>query len=103
MAKSKNHTNHNQNHKDHRNGIKRAARRKPSSLGINPQLRKNNKYSLRKNRSKSELRLINLQVLARRWVAMVRRYQKYAAGMAQSREDGRRPAPKPKAPKKGKP
>jgi hypothetical protein len=35
MAKSKNHTNHNQNRKDHRNGIKRPkSERFPSLSGV---------------------------------------------------------------------
>lgn len=36
MAKSKNHTNHNQGYKNHRNGIKRPLRNKHQSLkGVN--------------------------------------------------------------------
>ncbi len=42
MVKSKNHTNHNQNAKNHKNGIKRIARQRFSSQkGINQMLRKN--------------------------------------------------------------
>ncbi|GFY49829.1 hypothetical protein TNIN_169971 [Trichonephila inaurata madagascariensis] len=37
MAKSKNHTNHNQNRKDHRNGIKRPRRTRQQSMkGVDP-------------------------------------------------------------------
>ena len=44
MVKSKNHTNHNQNKKNHKNGIKRIARNRYSSQkGLNQILRKNNR------------------------------------------------------------
>ena len=44
MAKSKNHTNHNQSSKNHRNGIKPVPRQKyASSQGLNQVLRKNNR------------------------------------------------------------
>ncbi len=42
MAKSKNHTNHNQNYKDHRNGIKNVPRNKYiGSDGVNQKLLRN--------------------------------------------------------------
>ncbi len=42
MAKSKNHTNHNQNYKDHRNGIKNVPRNKYiSNDGVNQKLLRN--------------------------------------------------------------
>ena len=42
MAKSKNHTNHNQNYKNHRNGIKAVPRNKySSSKGVNQKLLRN--------------------------------------------------------------
>ena len=42
MAKSKNHTNHNQSYKNHRNGIKPLARNKYSSMkGVNARLLRN--------------------------------------------------------------
>ena len=42
MAKSKNHTNHNQSRKNHKNGIKPLARNKYSSMkGVNPRLLRN--------------------------------------------------------------
>ena len=42
MAKSKNHTNHNQSYKNHRNGIKPLPRNKYSSMkGVNPRLLRN--------------------------------------------------------------
>lgn len=44
MVKSKNHTNHNQSRKNHRNGIKRIPRnRYSSSKGVHQTLRKNNR------------------------------------------------------------
>ncbi|ORY79395.1 ribosomal L29e protein family-domain-containing protein [Protomyces lactucae-debilis] len=46
MAKSKNHTNHNQNKKAHRNGIKRpTSNRYPSMKGVDPKFRRNLKYA----------------------------------------------------------
>ena len=42
MAKSKNHTNHNQNKKAHRNGIKKPKRQRYASLmGVNPKFLRN--------------------------------------------------------------
>uniref|UniRef100_A0A6U8LDA6 60S ribosomal protein L29 n=1 Tax=Eutreptiella gymnastica TaxID=73025 RepID=A0A6U8LDA6_9EUGL len=41
MAKSKNHTNHNQNYKDHRHGIKVHCKGTLSSKGLEQKLRKN--------------------------------------------------------------
>ncbi|KAG8218387.1 ribosomal L29e protein family-domain-containing protein [Butyriboletus roseoflavus] len=47
MAKSKNHTNHNQNRKAHRNGIKRPRTNRTRSLrGVDPKFRKNSLYAL---------------------------------------------------------
>ncbi|OAV91327.1 60S ribosomal protein L29 [Puccinia triticina 1-1 BBBD Race 1] len=46
MAKSKNHTNHNQNKKAHKNGIKRPLRcRYPSLKGVDPKFRRNQKFA----------------------------------------------------------
>ncbi|KAI6047343.1 ribosomal L29e protein family-domain-containing protein [Pisolithus marmoratus] len=47
MAKSKNHTNHNQNSKAHRNGIKRPKTNRSRSMkGVDPKFRKNALYAL---------------------------------------------------------
>ncbi|KAH9048972.1 ribosomal L29e protein family-domain-containing protein [Lactarius hengduanensis] len=48
MAKSKNHTNHNQTRKAHRNGIKKpkSAGRTRSSKGVDPKFRRNALYAL---------------------------------------------------------
>ncbi|KAL4076008.1 ribosomal L29e protein family-domain-containing protein [Scleroderma citrinum] len=47
MAKSKNHTNHNQNQKAHRNGIKRPKTNRSRSMkGVDPKFRKNALYAL---------------------------------------------------------
>ncbi|EJW03696.1 hypothetical protein EDEG_00184 [Edhazardia aedis USNM 41457] len=47
MAKKKNHTNHNQNKKHHRNGIKRVKfSKKPDFTGVNPKIIKNNYYAV---------------------------------------------------------
>uniref|UniRef100_A0A060SYQ4 60S ribosomal protein L29 n=1 Tax=Blastobotrys adeninivorans TaxID=409370 RepID=A0A060SYQ4_BLAAD len=47
MAKSKNHTNHNQNKKAHRNGIKKPRTQKyPSMKGVDPKFRRNHKHAL---------------------------------------------------------
>jgi large subunit ribosomal protein L29e len=51
MAKSKNHTNHNQSRKAHRNGIKRPqTNRTRSSKGVDPKFRKNALYALNGSR-----------------------------------------------------
>ncbi|UJR16265.1 hypothetical protein I4U23_003172 [Adineta vaga] len=50
MAKSKNHTNHNQNRKDHRNGIKRPiSQRFPSLSGVDPKYVRNLKFTKHHN------------------------------------------------------
>lgn len=47
MAKSKNHTNHNQNKKAHRNGIKKPTSYRTRSMkGVDPKFRRNAKYAL---------------------------------------------------------
>jgi len=47
MAKSKNHTNHNQSRKAHRNGIiKPKSHRKTSLKGVDPKFRRNAKFAL---------------------------------------------------------
>ncbi len=59
MAKSKNHTNHNQNRKDHRNGIKMPKRfRKESMRGVDPKLLRNLKFARKGNKSRVELAAI---------------------------------------------
>ncbi|KAG8201767.1 hypothetical protein JTE90_012826 [Oedothorax gibbosus] len=51
MAKSKNHTAHNQNRKDHRNGIKRPSRfTKMSMRGMDAKFLKNLKYAKKHNK-----------------------------------------------------
>ncbi|CAD2100606.1 60S ribosomal protein L29, putative [Plasmodium vinckei] len=48
MAKSKNHTNHNQNRKAHRNGIKKPKSHKfMSRKGLDPKFFRNQKYCLK--------------------------------------------------------
>ena len=48
MAKSKNHTNHNQNYKAHRNGIKKPQRQRYiSKKGQEPKLKKNTRFALK--------------------------------------------------------
>ncbi|KAJ3648587.1 hypothetical protein Zmor_020380 [Zophobas morio] len=52
MAKSKNHTNHNQNRKAHRNGIKKPKRfRHESTLGMDAKFLRNQRFSKRHNLS----------------------------------------------------
>ncbi|KAF8901691.1 ribosomal L29e protein family-domain-containing protein [Gymnopilus junonius] len=47
MAKSKNHTNHNQNKKAHRNGIKRPQSTRTRSLrGVDAKFRRNARFAL---------------------------------------------------------
>ena len=51
MAKSKNHTNHNQNKKNHRNGIRKPKTYKKSSLkGVDPKYLRNLKVSNKLNK-----------------------------------------------------
>ncbi|EPZ32647.1 hypothetical protein ROZALSC1DRAFT_29875 [Rozella allomycis CSF55] len=48
MAKSKNHTNHNQNRKAHRNGIKKVKTHRYKSLkGVDPKFVRNQKFARR--------------------------------------------------------
>ncbi|XP_046387767.1 60S ribosomal protein L29-1 [Ischnura elegans] len=50
MAKSKNHTSHNQHKKAHRNGIKRPKRfRHESTRGVDPKFLRNLKFSKKHN------------------------------------------------------
>ncbi|KAJ8101505.1 ribosomal L29e protein family-domain-containing protein [Lipomyces tetrasporus] len=47
MSKSKNHTNHNQTKKAHRNGIKKPkTSRYPSLKGVDPKFRRNHRHAL---------------------------------------------------------
>lgn len=56
MAKSKNHSTHHQNRKDHRNGIyKPKKNRKQSMKGMDQKLLRNLKYSRASNKSRAEL------------------------------------------------
>ena len=49
MAKSKNHTNHNQNKKAHKNGIHKVKRQRYISLkGVDPKFLKNRRRSFKK-------------------------------------------------------
>ncbi|XP_053965026.1 60S ribosomal protein L29 [Anastrepha obliqua] len=55
MAKSKNHTNHNQNRKAHRNGIKRPIRKRhESTLGMDVKFLINQRYARKGNLSRAE-------------------------------------------------
>lgn len=50
MAKSKNHTNHNQNKKNHRNGIKKPRKQTHTSLkGVDPKFLKNQRFAKKHN------------------------------------------------------
>ncbi|KAJ1530412.1 hypothetical protein ONE63_005320 [Megalurothrips usitatus] len=50
MAKSKNHTNHNQNRKAHRNGIKKPKRnRHESKLGVDAKFLRNQRFAKKQN------------------------------------------------------
>ena len=52
MAKSKNHTNHNQNKKAHRNGIHKPKRQRyASTLGMNPKAIRNARRSVKGTRA----------------------------------------------------
>jgi len=50
MAKAKNHTNHNQGHKNHRNGIKKPKSHKYRSLkGMDPKFLRNQRWCKKHN------------------------------------------------------
>merc|ERR1712205_61922 len=69
MAKSKNHTNHNQNRKAHRNGIKKPKEYKyKSTKGMEIKFRRNQRYAKKMHEQKSELKNITgkLDVIAAR-------------------------------------
>ena len=52
MAKSKNHTAHNQNKKAHKNGIKKPKRQRYASLeGVNPKFIRNRRRALKGSRA----------------------------------------------------
>jgi len=52
MAKSKNHTNHNQNKKAHRNGIKKPKNhRYISTKGMDPKFLRNQRYAKKHNKT----------------------------------------------------
>lgn len=56
MAKSKNHSTHHQNRKDHQNGIHKPKRHtKQSMKGVDQKLLKNLKYSRANNKTRAEL------------------------------------------------
>nr|ACV20959.1 large subunit ribosomal protein 29 [Pseudodiplogasteroides sp. SB257] len=51
MAKSKNHTSHNQNRKDHRNGIKRPRKQRfMSMVGVDAKFLKNLRFAKKHNK-----------------------------------------------------
>lgn len=53
MSKSKNHTNHNQNKKAHKNGIKKPKSfRYPSMKGVDAKFRRNHRWALLGNAKK---------------------------------------------------
>ncbi|KAI3738004.1 hypothetical protein L2E82_28022 [Cichorium intybus] len=55
MAKSKNHTAHNQSHKAHRNGIKKPRKhRHTSTKGMDPKFLRNQRYARKHNKQTGE-------------------------------------------------
>ncbi|CAM8972417.1 hypothetical protein QQ045_030912 [Rhodiola kirilowii] len=55
MAKSKNHTAHNQSHKAHRNGIKKPRNhRNASTKGMDPKFLRNQRYARKHNNKSAE-------------------------------------------------
>uniref|UniRef100_A0A7N0UJQ5 60S ribosomal protein L29 n=1 Tax=Kalanchoe fedtschenkoi TaxID=63787 RepID=A0A7N0UJQ5_KALFE len=55
MAKSKNHTAHNQSHKAHKNGIKKPRNhRNASTKGMDPKFLRNQRYARKHNNKASE-------------------------------------------------
>nr|AHB12476.1 60S Ribosomal Protein L29 [Pantala flavescens] len=67
MAKSKNHTNHNQNKKAHRNGIKRPKRyRHESTRGVDPKFLKNLRFAKKHNlKTNQQIRVYEKRKAAR--------------------------------------
>ncbi|KAG8239443.1 hypothetical protein J437_LFUL017436 [Ladona fulva] len=67
MAKSKNHTNHNQNKKAHRNGIKRPTRyRHESTRGVDPKFLKNLRFAKKHNlKTNQQIRVYEKRKAAR--------------------------------------
>ncbi|KAK2187555.1 hypothetical protein NP493_162g06024 [Ridgeia piscesae] len=56
MAKSKNHTAHNQNRKQHRNSIKRPrACRYPSMRGVDPKYLRNTRFAKKHNKTAAQI------------------------------------------------
>ncbi|KAH0461406.1 hypothetical protein IEQ34_008981 [Dendrobium chrysotoxum] len=54
-GKSKNHTAHNQSHKDHKNGIKKPRRqRQTSTKGMDPKFVRNQRYTRKHNKKKGD-------------------------------------------------
>nr|ABR87314.1 large subunit ribosomal protein 29 [Pristionchus sp. 15 RS5229] len=52
MAKSKNHTSHNQNRKDHRNGIHKPTKQRYLSMkGVDPKFLKNLRFAKKHNKN----------------------------------------------------
>uniref|UniRef100_A0A2P2L8C3 60S ribosomal protein L29 n=1 Tax=Rhizophora mucronata TaxID=61149 RepID=A0A2P2L8C3_RHIMU len=55
MAKSKNHTAHNQSYKAHKNGIKKPKRqRRTSTKGMDPKFLRNQRYARKHNKKNGE-------------------------------------------------
>eukprot|EP00238_Polyblepharides_amylifera_P000043 CAMPEP_0196570386 /NCGR_PEP_ID=MMETSP1081-20130531/444_1 /TAXON_ID=36882 /ORGANISM="Pyramimonas amylifera, Strain CCMP720" /LENGTH=56 /DNA_ID=CAMNT_0041886789 /DNA_START=65 /DNA_END=235 /DNA_ORIENTATION=- len=55
MAKSKNHTAHNQTYKTHKNGIKKVKKSKYSSLkGMDPKFLRNQRHAKKHNKKNEE-------------------------------------------------
>ena len=55
MAKSKNHSTHNQGHKNHRNGIKRPVRNRYESLkAVNAKFLRNRRRAIKYDRNQSK-------------------------------------------------
>uniref|UniRef100_A0A0N5AJV0 60S ribosomal protein L29 n=1 Tax=Syphacia muris TaxID=451379 RepID=A0A0N5AJV0_9BILA len=73
MAKSKNHTNHNQNRKDHRNGIKRPKKHRFMSMeGVDKKFLRNLKFAKKHNRKHQNIKKSVEETKRRRHVAFVK-------------------------------
>jgi len=65
MSKSKNHTNHNQNHKHHRNGIQKPKRQKYGSLkGVNAKFLRNRRRAIKFDPSITKNKSVERRVAA---------------------------------------
>ena len=105
MAKSKNHTNHNQNYKNHRNGIKPLPRNKySSSKGVNQKLLRNLKRARKFDPSIKKQKALTgkIDFLRKNKVRLVEAIRARKLKAVQAKNKTAKPTEAPKAPAKAK-